>query len=99
MKAHPIKSNQAYHGHAYWRGSAARRFLLDDLASDVYPGDIKDMKTFFLSRTAYHEEYTKDLFEDYVRQEIRTAKYLKTIREKGRSFLKDKGKKGSNKKN
>jgi len=98
LKFHPIKTIHAYHGHAYWRGSAARRFLLVDLANEVYPKEIEEMETFFFSRTQYHEEYTRDLFEDYVRQEIRTAKYLKTIREKGRSFLKGKGKKGSNKK-
>ena len=86
VRLHPIVSVSAVHGSEYWKGSLARRQLLRDLTNNLLdkmtPGEL------FYLRPVYYENYLPGPFKDYIKQELRTAKFRKTIREKGKNFQK-----------
>ena len=66
-------------GYAPWQGLTAQELLWDDL--EAYMNDpSKKPKDLWMSRQEYHDEFPLDAFRDKIKQEIRTAKYLRTIK-------------------
>ena len=70
------------HGYSQWQGSEAQRLLKIDLKNKVH--EIMTKKELHESREEYFENYPLNVFRDKVWQEIRTAKYLHTIKVKGK---------------
>lgn len=77
---HPVSLHSKY-GYIQWQGSDAQRLLKIDMGA----GRHNEMKKsdLWLSRTEYHNEFPLKVFRDKIYQEIRTAKYLHTIKVKG----------------
>jgi hypothetical protein len=73
----------SHKGYVQWQGSSAQEFLWEDL--DAY---IKDpgMKPKDLWQTCpeHRKEFPLKTFADKIKQEIRTAKYLHTLKERGK---------------
>jgi len=72
----------SHKGYIQWQGSSAQEYLWEDL--DAYMKD-PNMKPSDLwkSRPEYMNEFPLQAFSDKIKQEIRTAKYLKTVKERG----------------
>jgi len=67
----------SHKGYIQWQGSTAQEFLWDDI--DAYLKDpTKKPKDLWLSRKEYRDEFPLDAFRDKIKQEIRTAKYIRT---------------------
>jgi hypothetical protein len=73
----------SHKGYIQWQGSDAQELLLDDIAKNMH----KTMKPeeLWLSRNEYKNEFPLHAFRDKLRQEIKTAKYLYTLKERGLS--------------
>jgi hypothetical protein len=69
----------SHKGYIQWQGSSAQELLLEDL--DGYLEDpSKKPKDLWMSREEYRNEFPLDAFRDKIKQEIRTAKYLRTLK-------------------
>jgi len=68
----------------HWQGSTAQELLLDDLEDYIKNPDMKPFDLLWNSRDEYKNEFPLDAFADKIKQEIRTAKYLKTLRERSK---------------
>jgi hypothetical protein len=76
-KANHKPSLFSHKGYVQWQGSTAQELLWDDL--DEYLKDpTKKPKDLWLSREEYRNEFPLDAFRDKIKQEIRTAKYIRT---------------------
>ena len=80
MRNHEV-SYFPHKGYIQWQGSDARDLLLDDMMNGLHIGT--KPKTLWESRSEYCEEFPLDVFRDKIQQEIRTGKYLHTIKTKG----------------
>jgi hypothetical protein len=69
----------SHKGYIQWQGSSAREYLLDDL-DDYLKDPNKKPKDLWLSREEYRNEFPLDAFRDKIKQEIRTTKYLRTLK-------------------
>ena len=69
-------------GYIQWQGSDAQKLCQEDIESSFH----KSMSRLDLygSREEYYTNFPLDAFRDKVRQEIRTAKYLHTLKVKGK---------------
>jgi hypothetical protein len=69
-------------GYSEWQGSDAQSLLRDDIEAEKH----NQMSKIDLweSRAEYFEDFPLGVFRDKIKQEIRTAKYLHTCREKGK---------------
>ena len=77
-------SLQSQKGYAQWKGSEARRLLLQDIELDKH--NELGKKELYNLRPEYYENYPFKTFCDKIKQEIRTAKYLHTCKVKGIQF-------------
>ena len=73
----------SHKGYTQWQGSMAQELLWDDL--DAYlEDDTRKPKDLWMSRPQYRNEFPLGAFRDKIKQEIRTAKYLRTREARGR---------------
>lgn len=79
---HPI-SLFSHKGYIQWQGSEAQESLLEDIEAGFHQSMGK--KELWESRPEYYENFHLAAFRDKVYQEERTAKYLHTLRIKGKS--------------
>lgn len=73
-------------GGVEWQGSAAQELLLQDLAFGVHVTMSK--AALHASRPEYYENFTLKDFRDRLNQELRTAKYLYTLKVRGKDTRK-----------
>ena len=81
---HPTISLFSRLGTIQWQGSPAQKLLRQDLKEDRH----KNMSTrdLYGSRPEFYNEFPIKMFRDCLRQEIKTAKYLHTLKVKGKRF-------------
>ena len=79
-RANHEPSLQSHKGYPEWQGSEAQRLLLGDLEEKRHVG--KTYRTVWESREEYYMNFPFTPFKYKVRQEIRTAKYIFTMKEK-----------------
>lgn len=74
-------SHFSHKGYIQWQGSDAQELLWDDIDD----GKMETMTKTQLweSRTEYKDKFPLDAFRKKVEQEIRTSKYVRTVRKKG----------------
>jgi hypothetical protein len=72
----------SHQGYPEWQGSDAQSLLRDDIEANKHNGMSKI--DLWESRAEYFEDFPLSVFRDKIKQEIRTAKYLHTCREKGK---------------
>jgi hypothetical protein len=73
----------SHKGYIQWQGSDAQNSLLQDLEEGVHL--VKTKRQLWLSRSEYHDEFPLGAFRDYIYQELRTHKYLRTLHVKGKT--------------
>jgi hypothetical protein len=83
MQNHEV-SYFSHKGYIQWQGSDAQDMLLDDIMNGLHIGN--KPKKLWESRPEYFEQFPLNAFRSKIEQEIRTAKYLHTCREKGIQF-------------
>jgi hypothetical protein len=72
-------------GYIQWQGSDAQCCLLEDISNGCLLTEQKP-KELWESRQEYYENFPLDVFRKNIQQEVRTAKYLHTIKTKGISY-------------
>ena len=73
----------SHKGYIQWQGSTAQELLWDDL--DAYLKDPNQKpKDLWMSRKEYRDEFPLDAFRDKIKQEIRTQKYIRTLKARAR---------------
>jgi hypothetical protein len=73
----------SHKGYVQWQGSTAQELLWDDL--DAYLKDPNQKpKDLWMSRKEYRDEFPLDAFRDKIKQEIRTQKYIRTLKARAR---------------
>ena len=82
FKANHPPSAYTSKGYEQWQGSSAQEQLLEDLEKKLHITMGK--KSLWGYRPVHYENYELDLFRDKMNQEIRTAKYLYTLKVKGK---------------
>ena len=71
-------------GYGQWQGSSAQECLLKDMLEGLHISN--KPKALWESRAEYYEQYPLDAFRDKISQEVRTAKYLRTLKMKGNRY-------------
>ena len=67
----------------------ARIRIATSLKEDIRLGVMdrfNSKKEFWMSQPAYHDKFGLKQFRDKIKQEIGTAKYIHTLREKGKQY-------------
>lgn len=79
-KNHQV-SHFSHKGYIQWQGSDAQELIWDDIED----GKLESMtkKELWESRPEYKEEFPLEAFRKKIEQEIRTSKYVHTVRKKG----------------
>jgi hypothetical protein len=72
----------SHHGYPEWQGSEAQRLLKIDL--EAKKQDTMSKMDLWDSKPEFYEHFPLKVFRDKINQEIRTAKYLHTIKERGK---------------
>ena len=72
-------------GYIQWKGSESQRLLKKDIQDGIVRQYGSRKKDLWLSRPEYHLEFPLDAFRDKIKQEIGTAKYLHTLKVKGKA--------------
>ena len=67
----------SHKGYVQWQGSTAQELLWDDL-DDYLKDPTRKPKDLWLSRPEYMKEFPLDAFQEKIKQEIRTDKYVQT---------------------
>ena len=81
IQNHPV-STISHKGYIEWQNSIAQILLLEDIESNLHVSmGIRELHGF---RPEYYEEFPLSVFRDKVKQEIQTAKYLHTVKVKGK---------------
>ena len=80
----PISYHDKF-GNIQWQGSESQRLLKEDIRLGVMDR-FNSKKEFWMSRPAYHGNFGLKQFRDKIKQEIGTAKYIHTLREKGKQY-------------
>jgi hypothetical protein len=75
----------SHHGYPEGQGSEAQRLLKIDL--EAQKQDTMSKMDLWDSRPEFHTQFPLKVFRDKINQEIRTAKYLHTIREQGKLHI------------
>lgn len=88
IQNHPSRALLSKKGYIQWQGSEAQKLLLDDIAANRHTTMSKS--DLYGSRREYYENFPLDVFRDKLSQEIRTARYLHTLRVKGKDPRKKK---------
>jgi hypothetical protein len=78
---HPA-SSFSHHGYIQYQGSEAQELLLQDIEDKLH--ETMGKKALWAFRTEYHLNFPLGVFRDKIYQELGTAKYLHTCREKGK---------------
>jgi len=84
-------STVSHKGYIQWQGSDAQRLLKKDIKDGIlakytkenYPKNHK--MEFWLTRPEYYNEFPLPVFRDKMRQEIRSAKYIHTLKVRGKA--------------
>ena len=84
-------STVSHKGYIQWQGSNAQRLLKKDIkdgtlykyTKENYPKHHK--MQFWLTRPEYYDEFPLSVFRDKIRQEIGSAKYLHTLKVRGKA--------------
>lgn len=71
-------------GYIQWKGSDAHHFLEEDLNNGLL--ESMSIQELYNARPEYYGNFPLDVFHDKVHQEIRTEKYLQTLKAKGKSY-------------
>ena len=85
-------SMSSHKGYMQWQGSEAQQLLLQDIEEGVVES-YATKKELHESRPEYYENFPLDVFRDKLQQEVRTAKYIETVRENRLKKEKKKNKK------
>jgi hypothetical protein len=83
-------STVSHKGYIQWQGSDAQRLLKKDIkdgtlekyTKENYPKNHK--MQFWLTRPEYYDEFPLPVFRDKIRQEIGSAKYIHTLKVRGK---------------
>ncbi len=78
---HP-SSSFSHHGYIQWQGSEAQELLKQDMEARLH--ETRGKEELFDSRSEYYLNFPHSVFRDKIYQEVRTAKYLYTIKERGK---------------
>ena len=84
FKAHHPPSLYSKKGYIQWKGSDAHRLLTEDLCIHGYL-ETMSAQELYNTRPEYYENFDSDVFYDKVQQEIKTEKYLQTLKAKGKT--------------
>ena len=79
---HPASAN-SHKGYIQWQGSEAQKLARQDIAEDRHKTPM-GKKGLYNSRAEYYENFPLKVFRDKLNQEIKTAKYLYTLKAKGK---------------
>lgn len=71
-------------GFIQWQGSESQRLLLEDIEAGKHIEFANNKKEWYLSRPEYYDEIPLKVFRDKIDQEIGTAKYLHTLKVRGK---------------
>jgi hypothetical protein len=78
-------------GYIEWQGSESQKLAIKDLEEGLHNLTIKGgrnvkggFRMFYESRPEYYEEFEFNYFSDRIRQEIKTKKYLHTLKVRGK---------------
>ena len=71
-------------GYIQWQGSESQRLLLKDIEAGKLEEFAGNKKDWYLSRPEFYNEFPLNVFRDKIKQEVGTAKYLHTLKEKGK---------------
>ena len=71
----------SHHGYIQWQGSKAQELLLQDIEDGRH---LEGKMNLWALRPQYYENFPLKVFRDKLNQELRTAKYLYTLRERGK---------------
>ena len=79
----------SHKGYIQWQGSESQRLLKKDIRDGTINGYTKEKykyhkMQFWLSRQEYYDEFPLHVFRSKIRQEIRTKKYLHTLKVMGK---------------
>jgi hypothetical protein len=72
----------SHHGYPEWQGSEAQKLLKIDL--EAKKQDTMSKMDLWDSKPEFYEHFPLKVFRDKINQETRTAKYLHTIKERGK---------------
>ena len=78
---HPT-SHFSHQGYIQYQGSDAQELLLKDIEDWLH--ETLGKKNLWGFRCEYYEQFPLNVFRDKINQEIRTAKYLHTLKVKGK---------------
>ena len=84
IQHHPVSYFLARGGYIQWQGSKAQELLKTDIENGML--DRLKKQVLWLSRPEYNNNFPLNVFHDKIYQEIRTAKYLHTLKVKGKRF-------------
>ena len=73
----------SHKGYIQWQGSDQQRLLKKDIEDVIVEQFESRKQDLWLSRPEYHV-FPLRVFRDKIKQEIRTAKYLYTLKKKGK---------------
>jgi hypothetical protein len=82
FKANHPPSLLSHKGYIQWQGSDAQKQVLEDIKEGLHESMAKMELWEF--RSVYYENFPLKEFRDKLNQEIRTAKYLHTLRVRGK---------------
>jgi len=89
---HKEVSYYSHHGYIQWQGSKAQEQCLNDIKDGIH---LKGKMKLWASKPEYYQNFPLKVFRDKLNQELRTAKYLYTLEERGKDprkkHLKDQG--------
>ena len=74
----------SYGGYIEWQGSRSQQLLLEDIEAGKLEEYAGNKKEWYLSRPEYYNEFPLKVFRDKIDQEVGTAKYLHTLKVKGK---------------
>jgi hypothetical protein len=72
----------SHYGYPEWQGSEAQRLLKIDL--EAKKQDTMSRMDLWDSKPEFYEHFPLKVFRDKLNQEVRTSKYLHTLRERGK---------------
>lgn len=79
-------STHSHKGYIQWQGSEAQSAALKDLAEETFDlaAGSGGFRAMYNSDPVYFEEFPFEVFCDKIRQEIKTAKYIKQLKREGK---------------
>ena len=69
-------------GYIQWQGSESQRLLLEDIEAGKLEEFAGNKKDWYLSRPEFYNEFPLKVFREKINQEVGTAKFLHTMKEK-----------------